>query len=52
MRYIPQIRNKKKDLLAIGKELIDHFTEDERAILFAASGEETKASSYISLWQQ
>lgn len=52
MRRIPQIRQKKKDLYELGKELIDHFTEDERAILFAASGEETRASNYVSLWQQ
>ncbi len=52
MWYIPQIRNKKKDLYEIGKQLIDHFTEDERAVLFAASGDETRASNYVSLWQQ
>lgn len=49
---IPQIRQKTKNFYEIGKLLIDHFTEDERAQLFAANGEETKASQYVSLWQQ
>ncbi|MBP6911450.1 hypothetical protein KBC03_07830 [Patescibacteria group bacterium] len=49
---IPQIRNRTKEFYELGKILIDHFTEDERAVLFAANGEETKSSQYVSLRQQ
>lgn len=49
---IPQVRQKTKNFYELGKILIDHFTEDERAVLFASNGEETKASQYVSLWQK
>ncbi len=49
---IPQIRNGKVDFVAQNKLLISAFTEEDRKQLFSAKKEETKASKYISLWQQ
>lgn len=48
---IPQVRNKTKTFYELGKLLIDQFTEDERAALFASNGSETKSSQYVSLRQ-
>lgn len=50
--HIPQGQRKRKNFYELGKTLIDHFTENEREMLLSTSGEETKASKYITLRQQ
>lgn|GEM_PF-1049483 len=52
IRHIPGIRKEKYQLYTLGKTLIEHFTEDERRMLYTDNGEETKASEYVSLRQK
>lgn len=50
--HIPQIRDGKALLYHQNKHMIAWLSEEDRAQLFSNKQEETKASKYISLWQQ
>ena len=49
---IPQIKDSKTHFVLQNKLRIANLTEEDRQILFSTKSEETKASKYISLWNQ